>query len=413
MFDAGHESMRRAELEQLQLERLQALLARLRRNVPRQRERLGDCRVESLKDLAAVPPTSSRDLAAAFPYGMFALPLREVIRLQSVVGPGGVQLVVGHTRNDLTQWGRLVARQLVAAEVSGHDVIQICFGTGVVGRSVGYLAGAERIEASVIPQDDYHIEYQLAMMQSFRASVLITSPSNARELMQVLAMRGMDPQSLNLRAVLLSRLVSDEERQALRVGLMTNVRCSFGVAEVLDPGLCVECPEGRLHVNEDHFLAEAVDGELLITTLTREAMPLVRYRTRTAASLFHATCSCGRTGICVKPGERLDGRLRVNEMPLYRDQVPALLSRTRAAGHPFLLNITEDEIEVCIRMSEALFPDTIRELEALRRQIESEFLARLGVRARVAYLGPHAFDEQQRAEVQSRSNSSAQSMGGK
>lgn len=398
MFEAGHEAMRRSDLEQLQFERLQALLARLRRNVPRQRERIGECRVESLADLGRIPPSSSRDLASAFPYGMFALPLREVIRLQSAVGPGGVQLVVGHTRNDLAQWGRLVARQLTAAEVSGHDVIQICFGAGAVGRAMGYLVGAERVEASVIPQDDYHIEYQLAMMQSYRASVLITSPSNARELVQVLAARGMDPQSLNLRTVLLSRPIPDDERQALRVGLMTNVRCSFGIAEVLDPGLCVECPEGRLHVNEDHFLVEAVDGELLVTTLTREAMPLVRYRTRTAVALSHEACPCGRTGVCLRPGGRLDGRLRVNEMPLYRDQVPALLSQTRAAGHPFFLRISEDEIEVCVRMSEALFPDTIRELESLRRQIEAEFLSRLGVRARVVYLGPQAFDERQRAE---------------
>jgi phenylacetate-CoA ligase len=399
MFDAAHEAMRRPDLEQMQLERLQALLARLRRNVPRQRERLANCRAESLADIVSVPMTSSRDLAAAFPYGMFALPLREVIRLQSAVGPGGVQLVVGHTRNDLTQWGRLVARQLAAAEVSGHDVIQISFGAGAVGRSMGYLLGAERVEASVIPQDDYHIEYQLAMMQSYRASVMITSPTNARELMETLAKRGIDPQSLNIRTVLLSRPVSDEERQALRIGLMSNIRCGFGIDEVLDPGLCVECQEGRFHVNEDHFIAEIVEGELVVTTLVREAMPLVRYRTRVAATLEHVSCQCGRTGACLTPGGRLDGRLRVNEMPLYRDQVPALLGQTKAAGHPFLLGITEDCIEVSIRMSEALFPDTIRELESLRRQIENEFLSRLGVRARVSYLGPHAFDELQRKSL--------------
>lgn len=396
MFDSSHEAMRRSDLEQLQLERLQAMLARLRRNVPRQRERLGNRRVESLADLAAIPPTSSRDLAAAFPYGMFALPLREVIRLQSAVGPGGVQLVVGHTRNDLVQWGRLVARQLAAADVSGHDVIQISFGTGAVGRSMGYLLGAERLDASVIPQDDYHIEYQLAMMQSYRASVLVTSPTNAKELIHALAARGIDPQSLSLRTVILSRPVSEEERQVLKTGLMTNIRCSFGVDEVLDPGLCVECMEGRLHVNEDHFLVEVVEGELVVTTLVREAMPLVRYRTRVAASFDHSACPCGRAGVCLKPSGRIDGRLRVNEMPLYRDQVPALLGQTRAAGHPFLLNITEDEIEVTIRMSESLFPDTIRELESLRRQIEAEFISRLGVRSRVAYVGPRAFDDMQK-----------------
>jgi phenylacetate-CoA ligase len=195
IFDPKFESMRREELAQYQLERIQALLARLRRNVQRYRSIIGDKTAASLDDMRNLPLTSPRDLAAAFPYGMFALPLREVIRLQSVIGQGGTQLVIGHTRNDLAQWARLVARQLVAAEVSAHDVIQIGFGGDALARALGYLLGAERIEASVIPQDLRHVEYQLAMIQSYRVSVLITTPTNARDLMSVLRERGIDPQS--------------------------------------------------------------------------------------------------------------------------------------------------------------------------------------------------------------------------
>ena len=397
-FDRRHETMARDELDLFQLERVQALVARLKRNVPRYRKSLGNLAVESLPDLCKIPPTAPRELAAAFPYGMFALPLVEVIRLHSIVGPGGMQLVIGHTRNDLTQWGRMAARQLVAAGGTSHDVIQIGFGDGTFGQALGYMLGAEMIEASVIPQDAYHTEYQLAMMQSYRASILITTPTQAHMLADVMDARGIDPQSLQLRTILLSRPVPAAEREALRASLFADVHCGFGVAEVLDPGLAIECEEGRLHVNEDQFLAECENGELLVTTLSREAMPLLRYRTRIACDFDAVKCRCGRTGRVIRPGERLDGRLRVNEMPLYRNQIDAVLEQTRAAGHPFLLDISEDRVEISIKVTEKLFADTVSRMENLRIEIENEFLNRLGIRAKVSYLGPRAFEERQAEE---------------
>ena len=396
IFDRRNETMPREAIEQFQLERLQALLARLRRNVPRYRKTIGSLQVESLSDLRNLPVTSPKDLAAAFPYGMFALPLREVIRLHSTVGPNGMQLVIGHTRNDLTQWARLAARQLVAVGGTANDVIQISFAGGAFGQAVGYMLGAELIGASVIPQDAYHTEYQLAMMQSYRASILITTPSQARELAAILDRRGIDPQSLQMRTVLLSRPVSAEDRDYLKTGLFAEIRFSFGVAEVLNPGLCVECEHGRFHVNEDQFIVEVEDGELLVTTLAREAMPLLRYATRIRCGVDHAKCPCGRTGATLKPGERLDGRLRVNEMPLYKDQIQALLATTRAAGHRFMTEISESQVTIFLEVTEKLFPDTVRELEDLKEEIETEFMSRLGIRAEVAYLAPREFDQRQR-----------------
>lgn len=392
IFDRRNETMSRDRLDQFQLERLQALLARLNRNLRHYREKLGDLRVEATADIARLPITEPEDLQAGFPYGMFALPLREIIRLHSVVGSNGMQVVVGHTRNDLTQWARLAARQLVAAGVTAHDVIQISFGRRFFPETLGYMLGAEMIEASVISEGPFHVEYQLATLQSYRATVLITTPTNARELVQVLNARRMDPQSLHLRSVILSRPVGDEIRDELKTGLFADVWCTFGVPEILDPGLTLQCDEGRFHVNEDHFVVEERDGELLVTTLAREAMPLLRYATRTTCELRREKCRCGRTGLVIEPGPRTDGRLRVNETPLYACQIADILARTRAAGHPFEFDVNEERLVIYLAVTHDLFEDTMRTLVDLQREIQSEFFARLGVEAEVRYLEPADFE---------------------
>jgi phenylacetate-CoA ligase len=383
VFDRAHECLSRADLEQLQLERLQALIARLKRNVRRARDLLGDRRVTDLSGLAGLPLTAPADLVAAFPYGMFALPLHEVIRLHSTVGPDGRQLVIGHTRNDLTLWGRLVARQLAAAGVTANDVVQLGFGGSLAKQASGYQLGAELLGASLIPEDPLHIDYQLAMLQNYRVTVLVTTPANATALARLMEARRIDPQALHLRAVLLSRPVDDAARQALSAGLFATVRCNFGVAEVLNPGLCVECPEGRFHVNEDQFLVESVDGELVVTTLCREAIPLLRYRTRQAVALSHDRCACGRTGVTLTPGVRLDDRLRVGETDIYPAQIHEVLGQTRASGQPYRFSVEADRVIIAVEITADLMGDTIRTLMALQYQIETEFFSRLGVAAEV------------------------------
>ncbi|MGQ9661070.1 MAG: phenylacetate--CoA ligase family protein [Kiritimatiellia bacterium] len=391
VFDARHETISREQLERLQLERLQALLARLRRHVRRYRESLGEIEIASLADIVKLPFTTPEDLLRSFPYGMFALPLREVIRLHSAVGPDGKQLVVGHTRNDLLNWGRLVARQLFAANVSNHDVVQISLESGVFTGATGYLLGAELLGASVIPEDPMHVEYQLSMLQNYRASVLITSPTNARELLRLLDDRRIDPQALNLVVVILSRPVSQTEREQLRSGLFVDVRCSFGVPEILDPGICLECEAGAFHVNEDHFIVEEDQGELVLTTLCREAMPLLRYRTRIACELRRDKCPCGRTGTILKPGPRLDGQLRVNEETLYPSQIEEVLSHTKARGQPFRIEMAEGSVRIILSVTENIFADTVRTLNDLQESVQVEFLARLGIPAEVRFISPMEF----------------------
>jgi phenylacetate-CoA ligase len=331
VFDRRYEMMPRAELEQLQLERLQALLVRLKRNVRRAREKIGDTRVESLADLRACRSPRRRTWWKVFRTACSRCPCAKSSGSTPPVGPQGKPLVIGHTRNDLAQWGRLAARQLVAFGVTANDVVQMCFGGGVYG-AAGYLFGAQVIEASVIAEDSAHVDYQIATLQNFQPTVLITTPGNALDLMQVMEQRRLDPQSLHIRTVLLSRPVDKETRERLAAGLFARVKCNFGLGEILNPGLCVECSAGHFHVHEDHFLPEVQDGELVLTTLCREALPLLRYRTRVRCELTRDKCSCGRTGAIIVPGERLDGRLRVNETPLYQDQIAEVLARTKVAG---------------------------------------------------------------------------------
>jgi phenylacetate-CoA ligase len=387
VFDRRYEMMERPELEQTQLERLQSLLARLRRNVRRYREKLGDIRVDNLQQIYRLPFTTPEEMAESFPYGMFAFPLRDVIRLHTSVGPAGKPLVIGHTRNDLAQWGRLVARQLVAGGVTSHDVVQVSLGGGFYLGASGYVLGAELIEASVIAEDPLHLDSQLAMLQNFRPTIWVTTPTNALAVIGCLEQRKMDPQTLHLRTVMLTRPAKKEMREQIAAGLLTAVKANFGIGEILDPGFCVECEAGHFHVHEDHFLVEIDQGELVVTTLCREAMPLLRYRTRVSGELLLEKCSCGRTGIIFKPSRRLDQRICVNETPIYEGQLAEVLARTRASGRPFQAQVCERHIIVSIEMSPELFHDTIFAIEHLQREIESEFFTRLGIEAEVRFVG--------------------------
>ncbi len=378
-FEPRWENLPRRDLEQVQIERLQALIARLKRSVRHYRDRLGDVRVADLAALRELPLTGPEDLAAAFPYGMLALPLREVMRIQATVGPGGAQLVSGYTRNDLAQWGRLVARQYAAAAIAAHDVIQVAVDGGALPGAHGYALGAERLAASVVAEDPYRVEHQLELLRNYRATVLVTTPTRAAALAALIAAEGVDPHSLSLQTILLSRPVAETGREALKRALFVEVRNGFGVPEVTDPGLCVECAEGRLHVNEDHFLAEDVDGELVLTTLCREAMPLLRYRTRLGAALSRDTCPCGRTGVTLLPRPRLDDRRLVGERWIDRAQVANLLDRTPLRGHETEIALTADSVVVTARLTSELFQDTVRTLEALQASVAARFLAELGI----------------------------------
>ena len=313
-WQPDRECMERAELEQLQLERLEVTLNRVQRSVPFYRRRFAEAGFEaeglrSLEDLRRLPFTTKQDLRDNHPYGLFAVPLRDVVRVHASSGTTGLATAVGYTRNDLERWSDLVARVLVAGGVGKEDVVQVAFDYGLFTGAFGFHQGAERIGASVIPVSSASPRRQLEIMRDYRSTALVCTPSHARTLAAAAREAGIEPGALSLRSGLFGAEPWPESvRTELQAGLKLVATDNYGLSEVGGPGLSGECVERRgLHVAEDHFLVEVVDpetlapvadgavGELVVTTLTREAVPVIRFRTRDLASITRVPCACGRT----------------------------------------------------------------------------------------------------------------------
>src|SRR5512145_1492678 len=299
IWDREHECMQRDELEQLQLERLQATLHRAYKNVTCYRNKfnaqsIDPDDVQSLADLSRLPFTTKEDLRLNYPYGMFAVPLREVVRIHSSSGTTGKPTVVGYTRNDIKMWSNLVARFLTAAGVTRDDVVQITFGYGLFTGAFGLHYGAELIGASVIPMGGGNTEKQIMIMQDYRTTALVGTPSYALTLAERMEKSGLDPKTLTLRVGLFGgEPWSEEMRREIEQRLGIIATDNYGLSEVMGPGVAGECLERcGMHIFEDHFIAEIIDpetgevlppgatGELVLTSITKEAFPMLRYRTR-------------------------------------------------------------------------------------------------------------------------------------
>jgi phenylacetate-CoA ligase len=308
------ERMDREELEQLQLERLEATINRVYRNVPFYRKRFDELgfdpdSLRSMADLRRLPFTTKRDFRDNHPYGLFAVPLRDVVRVHASSGTTGLATAVGYTRNDLKTWADLVARVLVAGGVGKDDVVQVAFDYGLFTGAFGFHHGAERLGASVIPVSSASARRQIQIMQDYRSTALVTTPSHALVLADAVVEAGLGRNALSLRHGLFgAEPWSESMRRELEEKLGVVATDNYGLSEAGGPGLSGECLERQgLHVAEDHYLLEVVDpetlapvpegqvGELVVTTLTREALPVIRFRTRDLTSITTARCPCGRT----------------------------------------------------------------------------------------------------------------------
>ena len=311
IYEPEKECMARDTLAAQQLEALQAVLARAYLHVPFYRKRFDAGRIDpdevrTIADLVRLPFTTREDLQANYPYGLFAVPLREVVRIHASTC---MSVVVGYTRNDIKTWSDLMARVLVAGGVSKDDVVQIALGYNLSTGGFGVHYGAERIGASVIPISTGNTRRQLKIMRDFKTTALVATPSYAALLAQTLHEQGTQPGTLALRVALLGgEPLLDVLRAEIQEGLGVVATDNYGLSEVMGPGVAGECQERNgLHINEDHFLVEVVDpvslapvaegepGELVITTLTKEAFPVIRFRTRDLTRLLPGACPCGRT----------------------------------------------------------------------------------------------------------------------
>lgn len=405
LYDSKQESLDRAELRQLQLERLQATLRRVYRNVAFYRRVFDERRIdaEGVRDLGALadlPFTTRSDLQASYPYGMFAVPLRDIVRLHASSGTTGRPIVVGYTRNDLEHWSQLVARQLVGAGVSQHDVVQVTFAYSLFTGGLGFHYGAERLGASVVPaSSSANPADQIAIMRDYKTSVLAGMPSTALIIATAMEEQGLHPEELDLRVGLFgAEPWSEQLRQRIEAALHVQAYDVYGVSEIMGPGVAAECEQrSGLHINEDHFIVEVIDpvttspcapgeeGELVFTTITKEGFPLIRYRTGDLAALIPDVCPCGRTTVRMsRVRGRTDDLVMTQGTKFFPSQLREVLMAQRWFGPHVAIILTrqdgEDSIEVRAAISEAApFFDEISRVSQLRVDTVRAVRAALGL----------------------------------
>jgi len=395
--------MTREDLEQLQLERLQSTLYRVGTHVPFYKKKFEQLKfnyddIRTLDDLRRLPFTVKQDLRDNYPYGLFAVPLRDVVRVHSSSGTSGQATVVGYTRNDIKTWSNLVARVITAAGVTKNDVIQIAFGYGLFTGGFGLHYGAELIGASVIPISAGNTKRQIQIMQDFKTTALVCTPSYALVLADAMMEMGINSNGLSLRYGLFggepwSEAMRHEIHQKLGIIATDN----YGLSEVMGPGVSGECQEcNGLHINEDHFLLEVLDpatlepvvegqiGELVITTLTKEAFPMIRYRTRDLTRFIPEPCPCGRT---LKRMERVMGRtddmLIIKGVNVFPIQIEKVLFEVEGTEPHYQIIVERDnhadKITVLVEVMESIFFDEMKKQRKMIDHIKNRLASELGV----------------------------------
>ena len=406
-WEAVRECMKREDLEQLQLERLQSTLSRVYMNVPFYKRKFDELGIDpddfrSLEDLMKLPFTTKEDLRNSYPYGMFAVPLREVVRIQASSGTTGMPTVVGYTKNDLKNWSDLVARILTAGGVTQNDIVQIAFDYGLFTGAFGLHYGAERLGASVIPISSGDTKRQIKLLQDFKTTALICTPTFALSIADTIIELGINVNSLSLKYGLFG---AEPWSEAMRLQLQEKLKIiatdNYGLSEVMGPGVAGECLERNgLHINEDHFLVEVVNpetlepvptgktGELVITTLTKEAFPVIRFRTRDLTTLMVEPCTCGRTFVRMgKVTGRTDDMIKIKGANVFPSQVEAVLSEIEGTEPHYQIIVDRkgsvDELTVLVEVSESIFFDSMREQRKFIDLIKTRLASELGITVEV------------------------------
>jgi phenylacetate-CoA ligase len=412
VFQPDFEAMPCADLETLQLERLRSTLSRVYDNVPTYREKFDAAgfhpdALRSLADLAAVPFTVKDDLRAAYPYGMFAAPMREIVRVHSSSGTTGQVTVVGYTRGDIERWGDLMARTLVCAGATPDDIVQVSYGYGLFTGGLGVHYGSERLGCVTIPISGGNTKRQVQVMKDFGVTILAATPSYALLLGETALEMGIDVRDLPLRAgVFGAEPWSENMRTQLEETLGVLAIDIYGLSEVLGPGVAAECAEKHgLHVNEDHFIIEIVDpetlqpvpdgemGEVVFTTITKEGIPVIRYRTRDISRIIPGPCACGRT---FRRMQRVTGRtddmLIIRGVNVFPSQIEQVLTGVPGVAPHYQVVLTKrgslDHVEVHVEVGPDFAFDEIKTLEKLRRRVSAEIASVLAISIDVKLVEP-------------------------
>ncbi|MDD3243314.1 MAG: phenylacetate--CoA ligase [Eubacteriales bacterium] len=418
-WNETYECMKRSDLERIQLERLQATVNHVYKNVPFYRTKmqqagLSPADIRTLDDLEKLPFTTKQDLRDNYPFGLFAVPQSEVVRIHASSGTTGKPIVVGYTKKDIDAWSELTARCLVAAGADRNSVVQISYGYGLFTGGLGLHYGVERLGATVVPMSAGNTKKQLMLMKDFGTTLLACTPSYALYLAEEMEHSGIRPEDLRLRyGIFGAEPWTEGMRRKIEERLGIRATDIYGLSEVMGPGVSIECEQqDGLHIFEDHFIPEIIDpstgarqdygttGELVFTSLTKEAFPVIRYRTRDLTNLNNKPCACGRTHVRMnRIMGRSDDMLIIRGVNVFPTQVESVLTRYSDVEPQYLLVVDRignlDVLEVQIEMSQKLFSDEVRRIEEVRRKIGSDLESVLGLGVNLKLVEPKSIERSQ------------------
>jgi len=402
IWNRHFECMSREERKILQSERLRVTVERVYFNVPWYREKMQSAglspeMIGGIDDISKLPFTTKQDLRDNYPFGLFAVPMSEIVRLHASSGTTGKPTVVGYTRKDISTWSEVMARTLSCAGAGKDDFIQVSYGYGLFTGGLGLHYGGEKIGASVIPISGGNTKRQLQLMKDFGTTVLACTPSYALYLSEAIEESGISRDELKLRAgVFGAEPWTDQMRGEIEEKLRIKAIDIYGLSEVIGPGVASECEfQEGLHINEDHFFAEIIDpvtleplpegetGELVFSTITKEGLPVIRYRTRDLTSLNYEKCRCGRTLTrMVKCTGRSDDMLIIRGVNLFPSQIESILLEMSETRPHYLLVVDRvdnlDTLQLQVEVEDSFFQDRISELQALRQKIQNNIESTLG-----------------------------------
>ncbi len=412
-FNEEFETLPRVAIEALQLMRLKSVVERVYSNVPFYRNSFDSAGIRpesitSLSDLQRLPFTTKQDMRDSYPYALFAAPMEEIVRIHASSGTTGKPTVVGYTKKDIENWADLMARTLVTAGAHKGDIIHNAYGYGLFTGGLGVHNGAERLGASVIPISGGNTARQLMIMQDFGSTVITCTPSYALFMAEEARAEGLDFKNFKLRVGIFgAEPWSEAMRGEIERKLNLTALDIYGLSEIMGPGVAQECYEGKcgLHIWEDHFIPEIINpvtcellpagekGELVITTITKQGIPLIRYRTRDITSITYEPCVCGRTHARIsRLSGRSDDMLIIRGVNVFPSQIESILVRIEGVEPHYLLIVDRkenlDTLQIQVEVDENIFSDEVKVLQLLARRIEKEIKDMLGVTCSVKLVEP-------------------------
>lgn len=416
MIWAKEETLSREEIEKIQLQRLKETVKRVYEKVPAYREKMDNAGVKpedivTLKDIQKLPFTTKQDMRDNYPYGLFAVPKKDLRRIHASSGTTGKPTVVGYTDHDLEIWRECVARLAVAGGANDEDVAQICFGYGMFTGALGLHNGLEKVGAAIVPSSTGNTEKQLMYMKDFGSTLLVATPSYAMRIAEVAQQIGIDiKKELQIRTLLLgSELMTEAMRKELYKvwGDDVNLTQNYGMSELIGPGVSGECLElNGMHINEDHFIAEVIDphtcevlapgekGELVVTCITKEALPLIRYRTRDITRLMYEPCPCGRTTARMENlSGRTDDMLKIRGVNVFPSQIEEVLINIDGIGPNYEIVVERkdhsDILTVKVEVVAEGMMDSYAALEELEGKIKRRLHMMLGLDCKILLVSPN------------------------